>query len=219
MTATITRPTTFSSSTGSQAFAHELRQPADLSHLSDEVFIGHLRRYERESVFINGKVASVTVVPDHQSITGYGFVVVRVNTTGGFFTLIDWPRNEFYGHLCSLAKGDRLAWVVTPIEWNESKAYPFMRDASGRVYPQFHRGSKIVDPEAYKAKAKAISKLAETVREKHSSHSRLLNGKPLALPRGWAEARAIEACLESASHRFKHVTNDPVAFFPNGIDG
>jgi len=38
------------------------------------------------------------------------------------------------------------------------------------------------------------------------------------LPKGYLQARAIEHCLEAATHRFKHVTNEPVPFFPEGID-
>lgn len=219
MTATTTQPAVFSSSTGSQAPVHELRQPADLSHLSDEVFIGHLRRYERESVFIRGKVSSVTVVADHQSVTGYGFVVVRVNTTGGFVTLIDWPRNEFYRHLCALQQRDEIGWIVAPIEWNQAEAYPFMRDGHGRPYSIFYRGSKIVDLDSYRPIAKSIHDDALKMRAAVTGHQRLLNGSQFGIPRGYFEARAIEKCLELATHRFKHATNDPVAFFPNGIDG
>jgi hypothetical protein len=217
-TTTLSRPfTTQSSGTGSNADVSVLRQPADLSHLSDEAFIEHLRRYERESVFIEGLVSSVTIVPDHQSVTGYGFVVVRVLVNGKAYTLIDWPRNEFYHHLCALNKSQRIGWIVAPIDWNQSEQYPFMRDHFGTPYSQFYRGSKIVDLDLYNKSRTSINTEYTRIEQQFKAHSRLLNGKTVSLPKGYIRARAIEACLESASHRFKHVTNDPVAFFPEGI--
>jgi len=217
MTATVTRPSTFTSDAGAPSTACELRLPQDLSHLTDETFVGHLRRYERESVFIYGTVSSVTIVPDHQSATGYGFVVVRVLVNGKAYTLIDWPRNEFYRHLCALNKGDKMGWIVAPIDWNQSSQYPFMRDHFGNAFSQFYRGSKIVDLDLYISQRDEILEKTRQIERVFQSHSRLLNGKTAALPVGFAQARVIEACLESATHRFKHVTNDPAAFFSDGM--
>jgi hypothetical protein len=214
-TTTLSRPL---SSTTNTTSTSALRMPADLSHLTDENFVRHLRRYENESIFVRGIVSSVTIVPNHQSKTGYGFVVVRVLCTGRPYTLIDWTRNEFYHHLCALTKGQQIGWIITPIDWDQSNQYSFMRDHEGRLYSQFYRGSKIVDLDDYFDKIEGIKQQVLVLERKFKSHSRLLNGRTPALPKGYLQARAIEHCLEAATHRFKHVTNEPVPFFPESID-